>query len=89
MNDLAQLGAAARQIHRRELALEDGILEVIAKVTHRLKDLAQALFVADVVADEIGLAHCVYLDRINPIPQGQWRKHRSRNDVRFPRGPAR
>jgi hypothetical protein len=49
--------AAADEIGRGKLALEDGILEMVTEIAHGLVDGAQALVVADVVTDEIGIAH--------------------------------
>jgi len=57
INDLAERMAAAHQVGRCELALEDGVLKMVTEVAHRFEHLAEPLFVADVVADEIGVAH--------------------------------
>ena len=57
VDDAGKLGAAPNQVGRGELALEYGILQMIAVTPHGLENLAQALVVADVVADEVGLAH--------------------------------
>jgi hypothetical protein len=54
---LAQGMAAADEVGPRKLAFEDGILEMIAEIAHRLIYGAQALVVRDVVADEIGITH--------------------------------
>src|SRR5688572_793711 len=53
VNDLAELVPAANQVDRGELAFEDRVLQVIAEAAHGLVDFAEALVVADVVADEI------------------------------------
>ena len=53
----AEFGAHAGEVGGSELALEDGVLEMVAPSAHGFKDEAEALVVGDVVADEIGLAH--------------------------------
>src|SRR5207245_5631024 len=47
--DFAQLSTATRQVHRRQLAFEDRVLEVVPVVPHRLVDLSQPLLLATVV----------------------------------------
>src|ERR1035438_7458750 len=53
---------------------------MVAVPAHRLENSAQALVVADVVADQVGGAHCVSLCRselaqavVAPIAQTEWR----------------
>ena len=57
VDDAGEFGAAADEVAGGELAFEDGVLEVVAVTAHGLEDLAEAVVVADVVADEVGLAH--------------------------------
>jgi hypothetical protein len=57
VDDPGKFDTAPNKIAGRELALEHGILQMIAVPAHGLEDLAKALVVADVVADEVGLAH--------------------------------
>jgi hypothetical protein len=57
LNDAAQLGSAPKKVALRELALEHGVLKVIAESPHRLKDFAKTLIVGDVVTNQVGLAH--------------------------------
>ena len=49
--------AAFGQIDRRELALEDRVLQMVAEIAHGLEDFAQPLIVADIVADEKSISH--------------------------------
>src|SRR5947199_9010572 len=80
VDDCGKLGLAARQVHVRQLALKDGVLQVVAKITHGVVDGAQSLLVADVVTDQIGGAHSYngspcseefgsYEGTNNPIPK--------------------
>src|SRR5206468_1074620 len=57
VDNLAELGAAPGQVHRRQLALEHGILKVVAVVPHGLEHLPQPLVLADVIADQVTGAH--------------------------------
>jgi len=57
VDDRRQCGPASRQVGGGQLALEDGELQVVAEPAHGLEDFAEALVVADVVADEVGGAH--------------------------------
>ncbi len=57
VDDGAQFGAHAGEVGGSELALEDGVLEMVAPGAHRFEDEAEALVVGDVVADQVGLAH--------------------------------
>jgi hypothetical protein len=57
MDDAGEVGAAADQVAGGEMALEDGVLQVVAEAAHGFEDLAEASVVADVVTDEIRLAH--------------------------------
>ena len=63
MDDRRQIRPAARQVGRRQLALEDRELQVVAIPAHGLKHLAQALVVADVVTNQIGSSHKPYTAR--------------------------
>lgn len=58
-DDAGKLRAAPDQVARSELALEHGVLQMIAVTPHSLKDLAKPLVVADVVTNQIGLAHSI------------------------------
>jgi hypothetical protein len=53
VNDSRQRRPASNQIARRELALEYGVLQMVAIATHGLEDLAKALVVRNVVTDQI------------------------------------
>jgi hypothetical protein len=57
LDDFAKRVAASGEIDRRELTLEDRVLQMVAEVAHGLKDLAQPLVIADIVADEEGIPH--------------------------------
>jgi hypothetical protein len=57
VDDAGKFGAAANDIACRELALEDGVLKMVAEAAHGLEDFAEALFIADVVTNEVGGAH--------------------------------
>lgn len=57
VDDLAECLAALGKVDRPELALEDGVLQVVAKAAHGFEDLAEPFVVTDVVADEEGVAH--------------------------------
>jgi hypothetical protein len=57
VNDGAEVDFQPDEVGCGELALEDGVLKVVAVTAHGLKDLAQAFVIADVVADEEGFAH--------------------------------
>ena len=63
VNDGGNQSTAACEVGRSELALEDRVLEVVAEPPHELEDLAKALIVADVVADEVRSAHTLSLGR--------------------------
>ena len=56
-DDLAERVAAAGEIYGGKLALEDRVLEMVAKIPHCFEDFAQPLVIADVVADEKCVAH--------------------------------
>lgn len=58
-DDFGEGGATADEVGWGELAFEDGELEVVAEAAHEFEDFAEAAVVADVVADEVGLAHGV------------------------------
>jgi hypothetical protein len=57
VDDAGKFRAAPNQITLGELALEYGVLQMIAVTVHSRENLTKALVVADVVADEVGLAH--------------------------------
>ncbi len=59
VDDGGEFGAEADEVSRGELALEDGVLQVVAVAAHGLEDFAQAFVVGNVVADEEGFAHGV------------------------------
>src|ERR1035438_2257661 len=72
MDDRRQLRPASREVRRRQLTLEDGILEMVTKSPHGLKDLAQTLFVADVIAHKVGEAHGLHRrEQIRPGTSAQ------------------
>jgi hypothetical protein len=60
VDDAGKFGAAANNIACRELALEDGVLKMVAEAAHGFEDLAKALVVGDVIADEVRLPHFSY-----------------------------
>jgi hypothetical protein len=51
IDDAGKFRAAPNKVAGSELALEYGVLEMIAVPAHGLEDLAEALVVADVVTD--------------------------------------
>jgi len=57
MNQLGERRSALGQVGRCELALEDRVLQVVAEIPHGLENLAKALVVGDVVADEDRVSH--------------------------------
>jgi hypothetical protein len=57
VDDRRQCGPASRKVGGGQLALEDGKLQMVAEPAHRLEDFAQALVIADVVADQVGESH--------------------------------
>jgi len=57
VDDGGEGGTAADEIGGGELALEYGVLEVVAEGAHGLEYLAETFVVGDVVADEIGATH--------------------------------
>ncbi len=57
VNLVAESRPALGQVGRRELALEDRVLQVVAEIPHGLKDLTEPLVVGDVVADENRISH--------------------------------
>jgi hypothetical protein len=65
VDDASKFGATPNQVARGELALEYGVLQMIAVPAHGLEDFAQTLVVADVVTNQIGLPHLlVFLFKI-------------------------
>ena len=60
LDDLRERVAATSQVNRGELALEDRVLQMVAEVAHGFVDLAEALVIADVVADEESVAHSLF-----------------------------
>jgi hypothetical protein len=58
VDDAGKFGAAPNQVARGELALEYGVLQMIAVPAHGLEDFAEPLVVSDVVTNQIRLAHC-------------------------------
>jgi hypothetical protein len=57
IDDAGKFRAAPDKVACRELALEHGVLQMIAEPAHGLEDLAEPLVVADIVTDEIRLPH--------------------------------
>lgn len=57
VDDCRKFRQALRKVCRRQLALENGVLQVVAIVAHNLNHLAKPLVIADVVTNEIGLSH--------------------------------
>ncbi len=57
VDDVAEFAAELDEIGWSELALEDGVLEVIAPAAHNLEDAPQAFVVGDVVANKVRRAH--------------------------------
>jgi len=45
MNDGAEFGAKTHEVGDGELALEDGVLEVVTVAAHGLEDFAEALII--------------------------------------------
>src|SRR5437764_11624403 len=70
MDDCRKLAPATRQVHLRQLAFKDRILQMVAEIAHGVVNRAQPLFIANVVADKIRSAHCYSAVRANmPNPQ--------------------
>ncbi len=61
VDDGVQISSAAHEVFRRELALENRELEVIAIAAHFFVDAAQPFFIGYVVANKIACAHTTYL----------------------------
>lgn len=57
IDNLAQHVAATRQVRRRELAFEDGVLQVISHIPHGFEGFAETFVIADVITDQIGVTH--------------------------------
>jgi len=57
IDDAGKFCATPNQVARSELALEYGVLQMIAVPAHGLEDFAQPLVVSDVVTNQIGLPH--------------------------------
>jgi hypothetical protein len=51
VDDFGEFGAAADEVGGREMALEDGELEVVAVAAHGFEDLAKTFVIGDVIAD--------------------------------------
>src|SRR5262249_10791300 len=81
VDDRDEVAPASRQVRGGQLAFEDGVLQVVAIVAHGLEDFAQALVVADVVADKVTCTHPL---TINPERIG-----RSRSNAGPPRAMGR
>ena len=63
---------AAGDVRLRELALEDGVLQVVAEPSHRLMDLRQPPLVADVVGHQIRVSHgLIYRQEALATPRRQ------------------
>jgi hypothetical protein len=61
VDDPRQIRPTPRQIRRRKLTFEHGVLQMVPVPAHRLKDFAQPLVVADVVADQVRSTHKISL----------------------------
>ncbi len=59
VDDATEFDTEFDEIRGGELALEDGVLEVVAEAAHDFEDLTEAFVVRDVVGDEVGGAHCL------------------------------
>ena len=57
MDDGGEFDAEVGEIEVGKLALEDGVLEMVAIAAHDLEDLAETFVVRDVVGHEVGGAH--------------------------------
>jgi hypothetical protein len=62
VDDFGELGGELGEVGAGELALEDGVLEVIAPGAHDFEDAAEAFVIGDVVADEVRVAHRARVD---------------------------
>jgi hypothetical protein len=56
-DNLAQRVPAFGQIDRRELTLENRVLQMVAVIPHRLEDSAKPFVIANVVADQERVPH--------------------------------
>ena len=57
VDDLGEFRTQSDEVHSSQLALEDRILQVVAPPAESLEDLAQPFCVADVVTDDVRIAH--------------------------------
>ena len=57
LDDFTERMPTFGKVDRIKLALEDRILQMLAKVPHRLEDFAKTLVVTDIVSDQIGISH--------------------------------
>jgi hypothetical protein len=57
IDDAVKFRATPDKVAGSELALEHGVLQMIAEPTHGLEDLPEPLVVADVVTNQIRLSH--------------------------------
>jgi hypothetical protein len=57
VNQLSQAELAPRQIRLRQLAFENGKLQMVPIPAHGLKDLPQPLLIRNVVTNQVGLPH--------------------------------
>ena len=58
VNDLAKFVGEDRFFGIGQLAFENAQLEVIPRVSHGSKDFAESFWIADIVGDDVGIAHC-------------------------------
>ena len=72
VDDAGEFGAAADEVAGRELALEDGVLKMVAVAAHGFEDFAKALVVRDVVTDEIGLAQRISSFGVSLLSCAAW-----------------
>lgn len=61
VDDFGQDSSALQEFGWVELALEDAVLEVVAKVFHGAMDFFESLVIANVVGNEVGVSHNVPL----------------------------
>jgi hypothetical protein len=69
VDDFFELLFQPEHVDRIELALEDGVLDVVAPIAHGFKYLAKPFVVTNIVGDQVNVAH-----------QKQWLGRSNEND---------
>ena len=64
VNDLAKFVGEDCFFGIGQLAFENAQLEVIPRVSHGSKDFAESFWIADIVGDDVGIAHSSLVEKI-------------------------